>query len=110
MAAQVAPAVLAAPVEWEVRVATLRSNTQNVLALATSLLIRIPEGAAKVLPVAYLETQETAERAAMLFRAAAHQVVIWPFPAQPVHRAVLVEAAPRARLVVMGMLAPSLAP
>jgi hypothetical protein len=62
----VGPAVLAAPVEAAVRVTTLPSGIPNVVVPATSLRIRIRELANKVLPVAYLETQETADRAAMV--------------------------------------------
>jgi hypothetical protein len=61
---QVAQAVLAARAETAVKVPTLTSVTQNVMVLATSLRIRIAELAIRELPVAYLASQESADRAA----------------------------------------------
>ena len=66
----------AAEVETAVPVATLPSATLIVVAAVTSLHILGPEVAALVLPVAYLETQETRDRGAMVALAAAHQAVI----------------------------------
>ncbi len=109
LAVQVAQAVLAAGAEPAVPVPTLPSATPNVMVPATSLAIRIPDRANRVLPVAYLETQESADRAERVVRTGAHQNVIWPFSAQPVTLVVPVQAAPRARLVRTELTAPSLA-